>query len=309
MQAESWPSSAEVNAGVAERVRSLLDTHDGAIREVGTRVLCEKERLLARDSNSLTCVVVAGCCLSAGADWWSALWPAAGAELMMAAADVFDDVADLDPGADTELSGGVLLTAAAGLLALAGEAVLRVVDDGASPETAVALGHLFGTEFARAANGQAASLSPAPGDALAAYQHATAKSGPLGALIALLGARTATDDGALLDLYRQFGRSVAIYSQLRNDTRDVDDPGKADVRAGAATVPLAFAGSRGAPPGLTGDALAAWEAAERARIAAAGGLAAGIALAEAARLRAVGTLEQLAQRGRPVEGLRKLVGD
>jgi geranylgeranyl pyrophosphate synthase len=228
----------------------------------------------------------------------------------MAAADVLDDVADLDPGSAAHTEGGVLLTAAAGLLALSGVAALRATEDGVGTDTAVALGQLLGTEFTRAANGQAASLTEPGTDPATAYRHSAAKSGPLGSLIARLGARTATDHEELLALYGRFGASVAIRSQLLNDARDAS-PGrgtlKADVRDGARTVPLTFAGSRGAPPGMSGAELPAWDALERQRIAAAGGIGAALALAEAARLRAVEALDMLATRNCQVGGLRALL--
>src|SRR5207302_497067 len=110
--------------------------------------------------HSLTCVLVPGACIAAGGAWQAALWPAAAAELVMAAADVLDDVADVDPGADASTSPAVLVTAAAGMLTLASVAALRVDEDGASPMTAVALGKLFGDKFAHAANGQAVNLAP-----------------------------------------------------------------------------------------------------------------------------------------------------
>jgi geranylgeranyl pyrophosphate synthase len=175
----------------------------------------------------------------------------------------------------------------------------------------VALADLLGAEFARAANGQAISLQPLlTADALTAYRQAAAKSGPLGSLIARLGARTATDDPQIVSLLGQFGRRLAVRSQLLNDARDVA-PGatqlKADVRAGARTVPLVFAGSRGAPRGLSESELAAWEEQERARIAAGGGLAAAQALAEAERLGALEALEALERLGCPISGLRQMV--
>jgi geranylgeranyl pyrophosphate synthase len=232
---------------------------------------------------------------------------------MMAAADVFDDVADADPGQD-EAQSGVLLTAAAGLLSLATVAVVRVTEDGASPATAVALAELLGAEFASAANGQASNLAKQANqtvDSLTAYREAAAKSGPLGSMIARLGARTATADLQIVDLFGEFGKRLAVRSQLKNDARDAapDAPRmKADVRAGARTVPLAFAGSRGAPAGLSATEVSAWETQERARIASAGGLAAAAALAEAERLGAIGALDALERLGCRVGGLRALVG-
>jgi geranylgeranyl pyrophosphate synthase len=300
--AESWPRSSEVNALVAERVHAALDEAGGIVAEVGRSVLCQPAQVLAPDAHSLTSVLVCGTCLSAGGAWQDAGWPAAGAELMMAAADVFDDVADADPGSP-DASGGVLLTAAAGLLALAGSAVSRV----ASPDIGVALGELLAAGFVQAANGQAANIGTPAADALAAYRQAESKSGPLGSLIARLGARTASDDPELQDLYGRLGWSLAVSSQLRNDARDVTSATKADVRAGASTVPLRFTGSRGAPLDLSAEALTEWEVAERQRIAAGGGIAAALALAEAARQRALQTLDELAARGRPVGGLRALL--
>jgi len=309
---EAWPASSEVNAAVAGRVMRLLDEQGGLVAEFAYRTLRADAGVLAEHPHSLASVLVAGACLSAGAEWQSALWPAAGAECMMAAADLLDDVADADPGTELPDAPGVVLTAAAGLLGLASAAIARVVDDGASPSTAIALSHLFGMEFARAANGQATNLQPneAAVDALTAYRQAAAKSGPLGSLIARLGARTATDNPDIVALFGEFGRRLGVRSQLLNDARD-SAPGttrsKADVRAGARTVPLAFAHSTGAPPGLTDAGLDTWELHERERITAAGGQAAAQALAEAERLGAIHALDALERMGCPVGGLRQLM--
>jgi geranylgeranyl pyrophosphate synthase len=309
---DAWPTSAEVHTAVAERLARLLDQLGGPVAEVGRRTLSTAHGVLSEQPHSLTTVLVPGACLAAGGSWRAAVWPAAAAELMMAAADLFDDVADADPGAFSSQGPGVALTAAAGLLGLAGVAVVRVVDDGASAETGRALAELLGTEFARAANGQAVNLAPGQPvlDALTAYTQAAAKSGPLGSLIARLGARTATDDRHIVDMLGEFGRRLAVHSQLVNDARDASPAAsrlKADVRAGAGTVPLAFTGSRGAPTGLDQAELAAWEAGERERIRVAGGLAAAQALAEAERLHALEVLDRLEAMGRSVAGLRALV--
>jgi geranylgeranyl pyrophosphate synthase len=306
-----WPTSTEVHAAVAERVSRLLDEYGGPIAAVGRRALSTGSHVLSEQPHSAITVLVPGACLAAGGEWRMALWPTVGAECMMAAADVLDDVADADSGSDTENS-SVLLTAAAGLLSVVGAAIVRVVEDGASPTTAVSLVQLFGAEFAAAANGQAISLEAHPAiDALTAYRQAAAKSGPLGSLIARLGARTATNDPEIVDLLGQFGRHLAVRDQLLNDMRDAaPDPRllKADVRAGARTVPLVFSGSTGAPPGLNRAAIDAWEVGERARIAAGGGLAAALALAEADRLEAAQALDTLEGLGCNVAGLRALIG-
>jgi geranylgeranyl pyrophosphate synthase len=197
------------------------------------------------------------------------------------------------------------------LLSLAGSAVARVVEDGASATTGVALADLFGTAFAQAADGQARNLQRATQtNPLLAYQQAAAKSGPLGSLITRLGARTATENLEIVELLGEFGRRQAVRSQLLNDARDAGPDAahdKSDVRVGARTVPLAFVGSRGAPRDLDAAALGAWEAAERLRVAAGGGLATALALAEAERLAGLDALNRLEQHGCDVTGLRQLI--
>src|SRR5712691_11809151 len=153
-----WPSSSEVHAAVAERIRRLLDECGGLVADFGRRTMSAGSGVLSERPNSLTPVLVSYACVSAGGDWQAAVWPAAGAEYMMAAADLFDDVADADPGGDAVENRGVLLTAAAGLLSLANLAVARVTDEGASATTAVALVTLLASGFAAAANGQALNL-------------------------------------------------------------------------------------------------------------------------------------------------------
>ena len=135
---EAWPSSREINATVAGRIAGLLDEQGGPVAELGYRTMRADSGVLSEQPHSLASVVVVGSCLAAGADWQAALWPAAGAECMMAAADLLDDVADGDRAYQLADAPGVVLTAAAGLLSLAGAAIARVVEDGAAPTTAVA---------------------------------------------------------------------------------------------------------------------------------------------------------------------------
>jgi geranylgeranyl pyrophosphate synthase len=308
-----WPSSSEVHAAVGQRAHLLLDATGGLVADVGRLALGAHHGLLSDEPHSLITVLVPGACVAAGGAWRTSLWPAVAAELMMAAADVLDDAADADPAGDAWPYGsGVLLTAGAGLLSLASAAVVRVVEDGPSHAAAACLAQLLGEGFANAANGQARSLAPrsTPVDPLSAYHEAAAKSGPLGSLIAQLGARTATDNPEVLGFLGDFGRRLAIRSQLLNDARDASpdaDNRKADVRAGAHTVPLAFVASRGAPPNLNDEALRQWEQRERQRIAAGGGIAAARALAEAERLKALQALDALTTLGCHVGGLRQLM--
>lgn len=247
----------------------------------------------------------------------------------MAAADVFDDIADGETEPLTRRFGaGSLLIGTAGLLALAAGVVLRTIDDGLPERTVIDLGRLLSDELAKAADGQARSLEPrgsssratpdvtganprAVTDAVDAYEVAAAKSGPLGSLAARLGARTASDDSELVRLYGSFGWQFAVYSQLLNDARDAAPSGsrhKRDVREGRQTVPLVFTSSAGAPAHLQGRALREWEERERQRIAVEGGVLAAVALAQAERLRANEVLDALAQTGRSVQVLRQLLG-
>ena len=183
----------------------------------------------------------------------------------MAAADVFDDIADREATALSARFGpGSLLIGTAGLLAVAAGIALRGIEDGLPERTVIDLGRLLSDDLARAADGQARSLGPRGPvtDAVDAYELAAAKSGPLGSLAARLGARTACDDLELLPLYGSFGWHLAVYSQLLNDARDAAPSGsmhKRDVREGRQTVPLVFTASSGASPHLRGRALLEWE--------------------------------------------------
>jgi geranylgeranyl pyrophosphate synthase len=307
------PASADLCSAIAERVERALGESGEALGEVIRFILSSEDRVLSPRARPQSSAVVIAACISARGAWRRALWPAVAMECAMAAADVFDDIAD---GEATTLSrrfgqGGVLMGAAA-LLTLATGAVLRGVDDGLSEETVIALGRLLTAELVHAADGQTRFLSAAASrDAVGAYQLAAAKSGPLGSVAIRLGARTATDDPELLRLYGQFGWHLAVYSQLLNDARDAAPDGsrqKRDVREGRQTVPLVFAGSSGAPRKLSARALAEWEDRERQRVADAGGLAAALALAHAERLRATEVLDGLARLGTHVEPLQLLFG-
>ena len=275
-------------------------------------IMSSERRVLSADPRPHSSIVVTAACVSAGGTWQSALWPAVAMECAMAAADVFDDIADGEAESLNEQFGpGAVLMGAAGLLALAAGVVLRAVDDGVPERTVVELGRLFSEYLVQAADGQARSLSTAPVlDPVDAYELAAAKSGPLGSLAAHMGARIALDDPDLIGAYATYGWHLAVFSQLLNDARDAAPGGsmdKRDVRAGSRTVPLVYVGSAGAPPELHGESLLAWEQRERQRIAGEGGVLAAVALAQAERLRGQTVLDSLAQKGRPVEALRQLL--
>ncbi len=310
---ETWPSLDAVSRAVARRLEQLLGEHDGVVAEVGRVPLGKRHAILGPQPHSLTATVVVGACVAAGGDWRRAVWAAVAGECLMAAADLLDDVADgelhdyLPP-----FTGGVVLTAAGGLLALAAEAAARSVEDGLTAWEANQLARVVGAGFARATEGQAQSLiADATVDAVLAHQLAASKSGPLGELLASLGACCATDDRHELRLHATFGWHLAVMNQLLNDARDAGPDGstrKRDVRDARPTVPVVFAGCQGAPSGLAADELATWERDERSRIVERGGVEVAHALAQAERLHAAQALDELAGRGRPVGGLRNLIG-
>ena len=307
-----WPSTSELRAVLATRVRQVLGETGARLAEISTVIMSSEERLLGADARPQSSVLVLAACASAGGSWRHALWPAVAMECAMAAADVFDDIADGEAAGLWERFGpGSVLIGTAGLLALAAGIVLRAIHDGVPESTVIDLGRLLSDELAQAADGQALSLAPrAVADVVDAYEVAAAKSGPLGSLAARLGARTATDDPELLRAYGAFGSHLAVYSQLLNDARDAAPSGslqKRDVREGRQTVPLVYTGSAGAPAHLQGRALQQWEQRERQRVEAEGGVLAAIALAQAERLRAADVLESLAQLGRPVQVLQQLL--
>ncbi len=232
----------------------------------------------------------------------------------MTAADAFDDVAD---GDETEIIArfgpGQVLTAAAGLLSLAGSVILRASEDGCPASVALQLGKLLGDALATAADGQLRSLSKreAVTDVVEAYRLTASKSGPLGDLAARLGSAVALVDAEALDLYGTFGWHFAVAGQLINDALDAS-PGrssaKRDVQDGSPTVPIVFAGSTGAPRGADRAAIAAWEDVERRRIAEEGGILLTEVLAIADRLRAEQALAALDELGHETRGLRELLG-
>jgi geranylgeranyl pyrophosphate synthase len=307
-----WPSSAALCSAIAERIETLLGETGDCLADIIRFIMSSENRVLSRDPRPHSSIVVTAACVSAGGTWQSALWPAVAMECAMAAADVFDDIADGETAALAEKVGqGAVVMGAAGLLAFATGIVLRGVDDGVPERTVVDLGRLLSDDLVQAADGQARSLSAPTTDAVDAYELAAGKSGPLGSLAARLGARTASDDQDLLKAYATYGWHLAVYSQLLNDARDAAPSGstaKRDVRAGSRTVPLVFVGSSGAPPELRGETLLEWEQRERQRVAIEGGVLAAVALAQAERLRGLAVLDCLAKIGRPVEALRQLLG-
>lgn len=308
------PENLEIYREVARRAVVLLDEQGAELRSIGLAALERDDHVLAFTPTTLWPLAVVRSCVAAGGDWKRAVWPAVAVECAMAAADLFDEIADGDASELVDRFGlGALVTAAAGLLALGGEAVLRATEDGVEEVITLKLGRTLGKQLAHAADGQTVSLRGI-GDTdepeLAAYRLAALKSGPLGALAFGLGSIAAGCDDATLAHYQSCGWHLAVASQLLNDAIDVfpDRPsGKADVRDGVPTVPLVFAGSRGAPTGLVAGELAEWETTEKRRVASMGGIILAELLAKADRLRAEEAIERLAVSGHDVAGLRSFL--
>ena len=311
MWLDQFPNNAALCSAIAERLESAFDETGDHLASIFRLIMSSEHRILSPEPQAHSSIVVAAACVSAGGTWRQAAWPAAAMECAMAAADTFDDIADGEAEALRERIGtGGLLMGAAGLLAVAPGMVVRATQDGVPAGTVADLVQLLSDELVRAADGQARGLTPAESiDAVAAYKLTVAKSGPIGSLAAKLGARIATDDPELLQKYAAYGAHLAVFSQLLNDARDASPGGstsKPDVRSGSSTVPLVFVGSEGPSPDLQGTTLEEWEARERQRVAAEGGVLAAVALAQAERARGLAVLDSLAATGRAVEPLRRL---
>lgn len=308
------PDTAELNAEVARRVAGLVRESGDALGPIARFAFEREGHVLSQTPTTAWPLSVVSACTAAAGDWRRAVWPAAAVECAIVAADLFDDVADGEADEFAARFGrGELVTAAAGLLALAGDAVLRATEDGVDAALAVKLGRALGSDLALAASGQISGLrggeSPVE-PVITAYQLAAGKSGPLGALAFGLGALAAGASESAVALYRTFGWHLAVRSQLFNDARDVmpDGPSrKRDVVDGVVTVPLVFTNCQGAPKGLNPEALAEWEAEERRRVVDEGGIVVAELLANAERLRAEEALDRLAGIGHDVSALRSLV--
>jgi geranylgeranyl pyrophosphate synthase len=308
----AWPVAAELRAAVAERLEILLGETQDPLHDVLHSIMSSEDRVLSATPRPQSSLLVSAAAVSAGASWRAALWPAVAVECVMAAADIFDDIADNElADLTTRFGPGLVLMGAAALLTLGIGAIGRGRDDSLTEVTIVDQMQSLTHELTQAADGQALGLSRRRlTDATTAYELAALKSGPLGSLAARIGARIATDDAGLLGLYGSYGWHLAVYSQLMNDARDAAPGGsqrKGDVREGRNTVPLVFTGSSGAPSDLTGAALTDWEEQERQRVAAAGGVLTAVALGQADRVHALQVLETLTQLGRPVDLLRQLL--
>ena len=298
---------------IATRVETLIRGAGRTLENVARAALGQEGGILSSRPTAIWADLLTRACVAAGGRPTDARWAATGVEITMAAADIFDDVADGEPSEALRRYGpGALLTTAAGLLSLGTEAMLRSVEDGVSEHRANLLARVLARGFAAATDGQTASLL-ATGqvrDVGEAYRLAAGKSGPLGEIDFRVGAMVASTDADVINSFGIFGWHFAVYSQLLNDGRDVLPDGptrKLDVRVGASTVPLVFAGSTGAPAGLDDAALQAWEQAERRRVAEVGGLITTELLANAERQHAAEALDALTTRGLRVDALRELL--
>jgi geranylgeranyl pyrophosphate synthase len=308
----AWPTSSRLHQLVAERLRLAISELSPTIAGLLAAALSKPSGVLSARPHSGTVALVAGCAVSAGAAVEWAAWPAASMEVLLVAADVLDDLADEEIAAYAPRGPGELVTLGGGLVAIAAGLLGRAAEDGLPAARVAPLVTSFGVRFGEAVAGQIAALGGRRVEtADEAYELAVGKSGPLGELAAELGAALAGRRATTwLPAYRALGRHFAVWSQLLNDVRDAAPEAPAaknDVLRAMPTVPLVFAGSYGPPPGLAAADQAGWEAVERQRVADAGGLLAGRALAELHRLKALEELDRLARRGRPVAGLRALL--
>ncbi|HVC35350.1 MAG TPA: hypothetical protein VNL16_17695, partial [Chloroflexota bacterium] len=167
---------------IATRVETLIRGAGRTLENVARAALGQEGGILSARPTAIWSDLLTRACVAAGGRPTDARWAATGVEITMAAADIFDDVADGEPSEALRRYGpGALLTTAAGLLSLGTEAMLRSVEDGVSEHCANLLARVLARGFAAATDGQTASLL-ATGqvrDVGEAYRLAAGKSGPL----------------------------------------------------------------------------------------------------------------------------------
>ncbi len=219
-----------------------------ALTTVATDVLASPARALG---GRLTPWMLSplGCCAAVCGDWTPALPSAVAAELYVTALDLCDDIEDGDFSVPIDRYGvSVVLNLATALLALAHVVLAPVGETSLSDASRRAQDALW-TGLAVATGGQHLDLVAAGADPLPVddcLDIARRKGGALVEACCRAGAAFATDNGTLIDLLGQFGRSVGLAAQLDNDMHDADDGArKSDVARRKQTVPIAMARAHG----------------------------------------------------------------
>lgn len=170
--------------------------------------------------------------------------PAAAAiEIMVACADLIDDVQDGDTPVEGNGSAGEALESVWVMLLLAQSSLVRSADAGVPRERVLDACHRFVRWPVRAMGGQHQdiALEHDPDASLQQSLEMTAlKSASLTRCAAEVGAALASSDADVIDLYGEFGRHLGMVGQLMNDIAAVWPNGadKSDLRLGKKTPPI-----------------------------------------------------------------------
>lgn len=174
-----------------------------------------------------------------------ALKAAAGVELQMEAAFMFDDVADRDAGPDIGLSRAEELALAISILSCGSAVACEASCErwGNVPSLAPLQGFFRNSIAACGGQFLDAHLARLEQSTLdQALSIASQKSGSLGRFSAAFGASMATQDTAVVKLFGDFGFNLFTYLQLVDDLRDACPTSgpMLDLKQGKKTVPLVF---------------------------------------------------------------------
>ncbi|TAK29717.1 MAG: hypothetical protein EPO21_20745 [Chloroflexota bacterium] len=187
------------------------------------------------------------CAQACGEDWRQAVPVGAAVEFFIAAGDVLDDLADLDTVESCSRDGRPHLSnAAAALLMLTQEAILRLLEHQVDPDRVLSISRTFAQAGIDASSGQYLDMEYERTDTLTIDECLTMvalKSGSLADCACRSGALVATADPVLITACAEFGRNLGIASQLRNDIDGLwtEELSKSDVPRRKKTLPVVYA--------------------------------------------------------------------
>lgn len=136
------------------------------------------------------------------------------------AARLLDDVEDQDRKV-RETAESVQLNFSTGLIFTASAVLNTLENRGVSPETASDIRHRFYTELLKTCSGQHMDLTNKTPSLEVCWQMVGEKSGAFLGLICWAGGRLACTDTHQLHLYYQFGHTLGVLDQIRDDLADL----------------------------------------------------------------------------------------
>ena len=309
---------------VAVYVREMIARASTAasFHDVLLLLMSKQGRVLGPQNAAHWPTFVLDMCEALGGDPEAAIPAAAAVEFCAAAAEVIDDLVD-DEWSDEILDHSRALNASAALLCLGQQCALRLAER-LGVERACRAGDLIAKGYVAASAGEDLDLLLEDTTEVSedlAHEMTRRKSGSLVAMACRVGAATAVDDPALVDLAGRFGCHLGVAAQIVNDLVgiDGDNPRRgSDLRRRKKTLPVAYALRCAQEEG--NSAILGWyqgtpslavrtEDDVAAQIREIGGLHYGWVVADVHRREALSALRTLARAaGRPqVTRLRRLV--